>query len=871
MRQGRDREVILIVPTASMAEHLLHTLARQGLAVPNRVVQTVAAFVHHLTPDLTEPDAALESWLLMDLLRQTGHEDFRRFASNDGFREQLAGTLREVAAAGCTPQALNRFCRNAHQKTFREIFDRFETQLAERGYVPHGEKLRQASGHIAANGLGDVREVYLDGFHQLSLGENALVKALAKLPVKLVATVPAGVESTFPDLPVQRLETVWRPRAKQYVIRARTAEHEVEEIARRILDTKRPFHEYAVIARSPEVYGPLIDEVFERFHIPYRMKGAAGLARHGAVSYLRKLLRCVVDGFDERDVLALVSQQWSPCGLTRDADTFDFEVRKRLPGSGMDFLLGEADRFPKVRSFLEALLALDGWTREQQPAATWSQRVCQLKTSFVRLPEVPAGLDMPKVLDMRRTARALEAFDRAADQAARLWPDSTEINFADYLQGLDLTLTTALLPDADARRNVVNVLTAYEARQWELPVVFVCGLVEKQFPRHHPQDLFFPDADRRRLQKAGIQLRTTDDRESEERLLFDSVTTRATDSLFLTYPEANEEGRVTVRSFFIETPKEDDLSAPAVRVNEKPAAFKEPHEKYLTVDDVRESMLARHGHFRPSSIETYLQCPFQFFGRDTLKLEGPPDASEWRITNLLSGTIVHETLQRWGNTPGEPIAAVLSEVFNEICDRESIQPSFRTAVTFNNLRADLENFAQQEASRDGATVRERLFETKVEFVVEAPEQEPFQLNGRIDRYELFEENLAVVVDYKYSAKAGMDKLAAAHEQGRRVQGALYLLGLEQVRGVKPGGIRYWGLRGDTTRVGWISTELGGEALDGKEKPVSPGELREILHQASETTAKAIEEIRQGRVEAAPYDTDPCLRYCELRDVCRIRL
>ena len=871
LREGRDQEVILIVPTASMAEHLLHTLARRGLAVPNRIVQTVAHFVEQLTPNLAEADSALESWVVEGLLRQAGRSDVRDLAAREGFRELIIEAMRELTAAGCSPKKLTSFCRTAHQRAFQEIFERFQIQLKARGYALHGEKLRLAAESVADGGLGEIREVYLDGFFQLSPAERALVEALAKSAARFVATATEGVESSFPDLPRQRLETVQRASAQTLVVRARNPEQEVEDIARRILAAQRPFHECGVVVRTPDAYGSLIQEVFERFHIPFRMRVSMPLARHGAVSYLRDLLRCVIAGFEERATLALVGQQWCPAGLTDDADEFDFEARKRLPGGRMDFLLREAARFPKVHTFLEDLRSISGWTRERKPASIWKDRVCLLREKFVRLPDVPDGLGAAQVLEMRRTARALTAFGQAAERATGIWDESEEIRFAEYVKGLDLVLAKTPLPEADGRRNVVHVLTVYEARQWELPVVFVCGLVEKQFPRHYSQNLFFPDADRRRMQRSGIAMRTVSDREEEERFLFRLATTRATDSLYLSYPESNESDPVNVRSFLIETPKENDVSAPAVRVNEKPADFQEPHQAELGAKNVRESMMARHAHFRPSSIETYLKCPFLFFGQHTLKLEGLPEAPERRINSLVSGTIVHETLQEWAAATERPIAAVLSEVFARVCDRESIQPTFRTALTFNNLRADLERFArEEEEGRAAGNVRERMLETEVEFVVEDPGEEPFQLHGRIDRYELFEQNLAVVVDYKYTSKGGMAKLATAHKEGRLVQGALYLLGIEKARGVKPGGIRYWGLRGDTTRVGWISDELAAELVQGGEQEVSADELRRILDQARSTTATTIEEIRNGRMEAAPYDFDPCRRYCELRDVCRIR-
>ena len=871
VREGRDREVVLVVPTASMAEHLVHTLARRDVAVPTHMIRTIAKFVEDLTPESCEAEPAVESWLLDRLLQQSTHQDFREVAARDGFREHLLTTMREFMAAGCLPADLKPFAKRWHQPAFLELFENFQALLGENGYAVHGEKLLQAAERIRAEGLGEIREVYLDGFFQPSVGERALLSSLAQHAERFVTTVPADLEAMYTKLPIKRLETVHRPRLTPEVVKARNPEHEVEDIARRILETKRPFHECGVVVRTPGVYLPLIETVFERFGIPCRMRAATSLGQHGAIVYLRQLLRGLAGGFDETDLLALLGQQWCPVGLTKEADEYDFQVRKKLPGNGFEFLLRQADRFPSVQHFLKRLDALSGWSRERQTASAWARRVCEFVQGFLRLPEITDGLSMPRVFDLRRAARALQGFEQAAAQAAELWSESEKVDFADYFQGLTTNLDHAPLPVGDGRRNVVNVLTVYEARQWELPAVFVCGLIENQFPRHPTQNLFFSDADCRRMKEQGIAVRTLADREEEERLLFDIATTRATDSLVLTYPESDEKGRVNVRSFFIETPKDADTNAPVVRVKETPADFQEPRQERLHVKDVKESMLALHAHFRPSAVETYLKCPFLFFGQHTLKLEGFPEDPEWRITNLLAGTMVHETLRRWGNSPETPIADVLAKVFEDTCDRESIQRSFRTAVTFNNLRADLEAFAREEEKRLGSLTRERLFETPVEFIEKPEGGEPFQLRGRIDRYELFEENLAVVVDYKYTGKTSMAKLAAAHEEGRLVQGALYLIGLEHVLGVKPAGIRYWGLRGDTTRVGWISSELVGEMVEGRERLVSPEELRAMLERARETTTRAVEEIRNGRMEADPCDLDPCRSYCELRDVCRIRL
>ena len=103
----------------------------------------------------------------------------------------------------------------------------------------------------------------------------------------------------------------------------------------------------------------------------------------------------------------------------------------------------------------------------------------------------------------------------------------------------------------DDRRNVVHVLSAHEARQWVLPVVFVCGMVEKQFPAVPPAGPVLPGRRARALERApGIRVRTAAEFEREERALFDSAMTRATMLVPLSYPEFDARGERNLPSMF---------------------------------------------------------------------------------------------------------------------------------------------------------------------------------------------------------------------------------------------------------------------------------------------------------------------------------
>ena len=90
-------------------------------------------------------------------------------------------------------------------------------------------------------------------------------------------------------------------------------------------------------------------------------------------------------------------------------------------------------------------------------------------------------------------------------------------------------------------------MSVYEARQWNLTCLFVCGMTDRDFPRQHQQNLLFPDHDIERLYSA-IPLRKAADEQREEQFLFDSLKTRATASLFLSVPAKDASGKSVQRS-----------------------------------------------------------------------------------------------------------------------------------------------------------------------------------------------------------------------------------------------------------------------------------------------------------------------------------
>ncbi len=872
LEERRAEVVRLVVPTASMAQHLTHILARRGRVVPGELIQTVADFVAGFTPEVAEPTPSFRSHLIEKAIASAAPSEFGELVGAAGLKAKLAAVIADFQAAGANADRIQPLLRTAQQAAFGAVFREYEKLLEQRGLVPRNERLARAANAIRQQGLGPVREIYFDGFFNFSHGEKELIEAAADAAETFVVTLPQGIEHPFEKFSERKLETCLRPQVTAEVVSAASPQNEIEEIARLILEAGRPYRDFLLIVRSPEVYVPLIQAVFERFGIPFRLRAPRPLAQHGAIRYLSGLLSAIASGFSGAETLEALRQPYSPIGRFPQTDVFDFRVQEKLPNHGLPFLLEQAEDLDHVREFLNRLAGLAEWGREEVPVGQWVERCRGLRLEWLRLPEIRDQVNRTQVFEMRELARALRQFDDAVAEAADLLGlEATEPHsLCDYLAALKEVLEETPLRVADQRHDVVNVVTVFEARQWEIPIAFVCGLVERQFPRYYPQDLFFSDADRERLRKEGLHLRTSGEREKEERFLYDIATTRATEKLTLTYARRDEREQPLLRSFLLPSGYESDRATTPVRVREEPAPFVANKPPKIASDELLREILTRHASFSPSSLETYLQCPYQFFAGKTLRLKGPPDDPERRLDPLIVGTIIHRAIANWSAAPGQPIEEALDAVLDETLETRSIRKSFHTEMLRYNLRTDLARFVGEALSRPLGDLAGQKREAEVRYAIDDAEQ--LFINGRIDRYDVFGDNFGLIVDYKYSSENRVETIVKEHGAGMRLQAPLYLLGLERNLGIRPAGMRFWGLRRKTTVMGWVVDGLFPEdqLLDGDEA-LSPEEFHQRLDRAVETALDAIKDIRAGRIEVEPVDRGFCRRFCDFRAVCRVEL
>jgi ATP-dependent helicase/DNAse subunit B len=852
----KDTGVRLLVPTATLARHMQNRLAREGFVFPRHMVQTLSRFLDPFVPNLSQAQQPVLYLIVEEAVARVNRPEFARVAGLAGFSASLARTIEEFSSAGCDSARLEKHLPDTPLgDAFLAIYREVDRELAERGMAMRAGRLEAAARAIEAQGAGDARTILLDGFHALPDPELEVVRSLSH-HCEVTLTLATGEATTGTRARLFALGAVEHPLPSRrgapalLVVKAPSLEREADEIARRILDQHsagRPFREIGIVVRAASTYVPLLRATLERFGIPARFYFDTNLDEQPAVRFLSGAVEAMLGGWDHEATLSVLrmAPRFANSGV---ADLFDFAVREQLPNAGLGALRGLVPQgAERLTRLIDDLGAVEEWQALVLDPKDWAARFRTLRNLF-RIPRPPTAITHELALMWRTQSTALDLFDQSLDHAAAALKGRGRIALAEFWRAAKAVLRLEPVRLEDERRNVVHVLSAHEARQWSLPVVFVCGMTERQFPGFHPQDPFFPDAARTRLRDQGIRVRNAREWEIEERALFDSAITRATMMCALSYPEFDARGERNLPSLFLEDLDVTRESARPVRPRPRssprspaPAAIHDPR----LIDVLGHATEA----LSPTSLESFLQCPFQFFANKTLRLKGAPERPADRLNPLLQGGIVHEVLKEWWTHP-QPVEPLLDRIFNLHCEQEGVPQGYRSQRVRDAMLADVIAFTQDPRwPRDAVQSR-----TEEEFRFEL--DEGIDIRGKIDRLDIDAAGRAWVIDYKYSGKqTTRDKLGKPD----LLQAPLYFMAAERHFNLRPAGMFYIGLRGSVEYCGWSNID---------EAPVKAEAMgADWTSNARRATLVAVEEIRSGRIVPNPSDIDRC-RWCDFADACR---
>ncbi|HUS05086.1 MAG TPA: PD-(D/E)XK nuclease family protein [Bryobacteraceae bacterium] len=852
LRAGEYGHLVL-APTTTLAEHLRNQLAREGLVFRPSAISTFAKFTGSFVPDSTVLSGAALEILIQDLLQTSDFPSFAKVREFSGFRRALAGAISEASTAGLSAAALGSFnLDTAVLRDFSRLFLRVEQEAFRRGQVLPAERFRIAAERIAERGLPGISSVSFSGFFSFTPSEIGLVQKVAR-HTRCVVTLPAwsGAEQAIASLKAIGFEehTLEQPtaRPRRTIVAPPTLDLEVTEIARRILLERaagRPYRDMGIIVRSEEPYAAALRGALARFGIPSRFYFGSPLRTHPVVAYLYGLLEAMLDGWDHEQTLAVLRREGSPLAL---ADAFDFAVKAELPGRGLEGLARHAPA--EYAGLFQQLAALEALRDKRMRPSQWAKRLEALTGLFH--PQSPRDLvSHERAMLWREQSAALDTFQSAIQETAAVLDEASAVSCSEFAETLTIVLESGTLRVGDHRRDVVHVMDAFEARQWKLPVVFLCGMLERQFPKYHSENPILPDTFRRQIRSRGFALATSLERQRDEEFLFHVACARATEALVLSYPMRNSKGEPNLPSFFVSTIRSgpgEPVSSTAARPVPTRSYQRAPRPS-IHDEDLQLVLRKQTARLGPTRIEDFLQCPYKFFAVKILKLQEAP-ARPWDRLNLpLQGRIAHEALRSYYRDGGQ-VAQIFTTIFQEACKKENVPDGYRTEAVRLELLYHLETFVRNSKLQRGDRM---LLEHEFAWRLDADTI----IHGYIDRIDVDPGGRATIVDYKYRSEARIRQTVKAHDEGTLVQGGLYLIALAQGGEFVPAGMIYCGFKKKETLDGWRPGETNEDAL------------REVMRHSREITQNALVQIREGRIEPKPSDLEKC-GYCAYAVICRV--
>jgi len=821
-----------------MARHLQHELARRAEPVPPSWITTFSRFASSLAPDLQTVGASELALLASRELEQRPHL-YAALRDAPGLPAAIAAAVEELANSGCGSLQWTSLANldRRFDPQFGEICAAIEQALAAAGLHLRAQLLQEAARRVRSGGQSLPR-LWFDGFTQFSSAELALIDALRE-NTQLVLSLPewegaASVVEHFrrAGARIERLQPR-RPAPRISLIPAVSRERECEEIALQLLEEHcrgRPWREMGVVIRSEDQYLPLLERTLGRLRIPFHAYFGRAVLREPAGIFFQRFADAVISGWGGETTLGFLRHPLCRSAAALQGRTW-LDALENLPYQGLRALRQNAGAAADV------LAPFESWPSDLCTPAEWARRL-PLAASLLKPPPADGLLPEEQPAGLRLHAAVFRAIPGAASPLVPLLPDEP-LSFRDFWNALHGALRDARVYLEDPRRDVVHVLDVEEARQWELPAVFVCGLLEGEFPRRSSPDPVLPDEVRLALRQHGFPVRSRADLELLELFHFDIARSRATDRLFLSWPERNEKGEANLRSFLLDAfDLERAPKLPARRFVIRPSRPGGPAPRpALQSDQALQAVRAIRSSLRVQAVESCLQCPFQFFARSILELQSLPPLPSERLNAAFLGTLAHQILAEW-HLRGGSIETITDEMWDRELRRNGLEESHQTVLGRAAMKRSLAAYAASPLASTDWQVR---LETDLSLSVSNVE-----IRGRADRIDVSPDGSCRVYDFKYSRADSIRK-----RQDVSVQVELYAEALSRNEGLQPEALHYVALKDQSKLVG----------------PADAHAAQESIAAALERTRAAIESFQSGRIEVRPAVDDLC-RYCEFSNACR---
>ncbi len=403
---------------------------------------------------------------------------------------------------------------------------------------------------------------------------------------------------------------------------------EIEGVAREAAKLVRTdgyrYSDMAILIRNMADYEEIVHSVMTRDAIPYFWDKKRGMARHPLIEFIRSSLEAISQNWQYEPLFQAVrTEMLFPLEESQEAlrfkvDQFENYLLENGIYNRNRFLASEKWHYRKIRGLAtnvgvqtDAELEMEERINEvrsmiTEPLLFLEEQVARKDTGKSLAAGLFAYLEHVKAaerMELWRARAEREGFIELAREHDQAWKavislldefvevlgeeEMTREDFLEVIQtGLE-ALEFSLLPPALDQLIVTDM---EHARLLEAKVVFAVGLNDGVLPRRVSDKGILSEEDRAILQERGISLKPSNHRALlHEEFIAYRVFTSAKNALYLSYPAADEEGKLLapsnyirkIKAIFTGLQEEVYLADPSLLTEEEQKDYIEAREETL--------------------------------------------------------------------------------------------------------------------------------------------------------------------------------------------------------------------------------------------------------------------------------------------------
>lgn len=669
---------------------------------------------------------------------------------------------------------------------------------------------------------------------------------------------------------------------------------------------------------SLDEYGPLAEEIFTDYGIPYNRALGRQLSTSPVTTAVISLLSSCNEDLSGPSLLRILSSPFLKFGEAPSLAPALARLMadRRITGGRHKLLVALKRSSPEAEGhdiltgpLKDLFLALDPFsTRDPAPLTVWMDRLSSLLSW--------SGLSGRVTLIKGPLNRNLQAYKKLAEtlaslrQAGTLFPEYS-YTFSEWLFLLKKTFMHARFQVPPDDEGGVQVLGMEESIGHAWKEIYLGGLMDGAFPRRLPQNIFLPEATLEALGVRALENARLSAASHFYRLLLSAP--RVT----LTWPENVGDKPIVPSPFLAElTPLrktgvlkeasnvqfslkvEESRSIPELAKALSLAGDVAGLEKVLAGDSESMAGISRGLDYQPAGtqdtlgtrekvefsvteLDDYLKCPYAYYVKHLLGISPLEEVSE-DISALDRGSKAHSILRRFYEEWKGPVTAGNRDKAGELLAALADREFDAEADTFRNRRENeffvtvmAERFldAEEEFWKQG--FQPAFLEQRIDsFKLTVTDGTEVELRGKIDRIDVDEHGNFIIVDYK----TGGYPLPVMTAEQEIFQLPVYaVMALQTLADKDPGlkqtvGLAYYDLSGKNKGAARDLVLYDKEALGDqpstkpKASPKSAADLDAILTMSMDSARRAIEGIRAGLFPAVPLDKNKC-RNCSNEMMC----